>query len=100
MTDMVNQPPHYQQHPSGIEAIQITEHFNFCLGNVIKYVWRADHKNGLEDLKKARYYLDREIGRRKQLERPSRTVSIQRRLTVETDPFEERELLRQAIRGR
>lgn len=100
MTDMVNQPPHYQQHPSGIEAIQITEHFNFCLGNVIKYVWRADHKNGLEDLRKARYYLDREIGRRKQLERPSRTVSIQRRLTVETDPFEERELLRQAIRGR
>jgi hypothetical protein len=36
----------------------------FVLGNVIKYVWRADMKNGIEDLKKARWYLDREIERR------------------------------------
>jgi len=58
-------PNHYRQHPSGVEAIQITEHFSFNLGNVIKYVWRADHKNGLEDLEKARWYLDREIQRRR-----------------------------------
>jgi hypothetical protein len=62
--DMVNHPPHYQQHPSGVECIRITEHFNFCLGNCIKYIFRADHKgSSLEDLKKAQFYLDREIGR-------------------------------------
>jgi hypothetical protein len=66
MTDPVNHPPHYTQHPSGVECIQITEHFNFCLGNVIKYCWRAGLKRKsrrLEDLKKARFYLDREIER-------------------------------------
>jgi hypothetical protein len=61
--DMVNHPPHYGAHPSGIEAITITEHFNFNVGNAIKYLWRSDHKNGLEDLKKARWYVDREIQR-------------------------------------
>ena len=58
-------PSHYRRHPSGVEAIQITEHFSFNLGNVIKYVWRADHKNGLEDLEKAAWYLAREISLRK-----------------------------------
>jgi hypothetical protein len=63
--DMVNHPAHYTSHPSGVEAIDVTEHFNFNLGNCIKYVWRADHKNdALEDLRKARFYLDREIARR------------------------------------
>lgn len=60
--DMVNHPPHYTAHPSGVECIQITEHMNFCLGNAVKYIWRADLKgNSLEDLKKARWYLDRQI---------------------------------------
>lgn len=62
--DMVNHPPHYTNHPSGVECIQITEHMSFCLGNAIKYVWRADLKNGLEDLKKAQWYIQREIERR------------------------------------
>ena len=57
-------PAHYRQHPSGIECIQITEHMSFTLGNVVKYVWRADLKDGLDDLKKARWYLDREIAKR------------------------------------
>lgn len=61
--DLVNHPPHYTAHPSGIECIQITEHMNFNLGNAVKYLWRSDHKNGLEDLKKARWYVDREIAR-------------------------------------
>jgi hypothetical protein len=61
--DNVNYPKHYNSHPSGIEVIQITEHMNFCLGNVIKYVLRHEHKNGTEDLKKAAWYLDREIKR-------------------------------------
>ena len=59
---MVNNPKHYLSHPSGIETIEITEHMNFCLGNVIKYVLRAEHKGSkLEDLKKAAWYLNREI---------------------------------------
>lgn len=62
--DMVNHPPHYTAHPSGVECIQITEHMNFCIGNAVKYLWRADLKNGVEDLEKARWYIDREISRR------------------------------------
>jgi hypothetical protein len=37
---------------------------NFCTGNAIKYLWRSELKNGIEDLKKARWYIDREIKRR------------------------------------
>jgi hypothetical protein len=65
MADMVNHPPHYGAHPSGVECITITEHMSFCLGNALKYIWRADLKgDAVEDLKKARWYLDREIARR------------------------------------
>jgi hypothetical protein len=63
--DMVNHPPHYTEHPSGVECITVTEHMNFCLGNAMKYIWRADLKNGTEDLEKAVWYLNREIQRRK-----------------------------------
>lgn len=62
--DSVNHPKHYNVHPSGIEAILITEHMNFCLGNAVKYIWRADLKGGIEDLRKAVWYLEREIQRR------------------------------------
>jgi hypothetical protein len=62
--DNVNHPKHYKQHPSGVECIQITEHYNFCIGNAIKYLWRSDHKNGIEDLKKAIWYIQREIENR------------------------------------
>ena len=63
--DPVARPAHYTSHPSGVECIQVAEHLSFCLGNVLKYVWRADHKgNALEDLRKARWYLDREIALR------------------------------------
>lgn len=64
VNDPINYPKHYTTHPSGIECIQITEHMNFCLGNAIKYIWRADQKNGIEDLEKAKWYLTREIDRR------------------------------------
>lgn len=64
--DLVNQPPHYTSHPSGVECIQITEHMGFTLGNAIKYIWRADLKgNSVEDLEKAAWYVQREIERRK-----------------------------------
>lgn len=62
--DAVNHPAHYTQHPSGVECIAVTEHMNFCLGNAVKYIWRSGDKgNAVEDLRKARWYLDREIGR-------------------------------------
>lgn len=64
MPDNVNNPKHYTNHPSGVECITVTEHMNFCLGNAMKYLWRADLKNGVEDLEKARWYIDREIERR------------------------------------
>lgn len=64
MTDSVNSPSHYRSHPSGVECIQIAEHMNFNRGNALKYLWRAGEKqNEIEDLKKARWYLDREIAR-------------------------------------
>ena len=64
MKDPVNNPVHYTDHPSGIECIQITEHMNFNLGNAIKYIWRAALKGKhLEDLKKAVWYINREIAR-------------------------------------
>jgi len=62
--DAVEHPPHYTSHPSGIECIQITEHMGFCLGNAIKYIWRAFLKgNAVQDLKKAIWYIQREIER-------------------------------------
>lgn len=65
MTDVVNHPPHYMAHPSGVECITITEHMGFNVGNAMKYLWRADQKgNALEDLKKARWYVEREIAKR------------------------------------
>ncbi|QSM40863.1 DUF3310 domain-containing protein [Mycobacteroides abscessus subsp. abscessus] len=60
--DAIN-PSHYRNHPSGVECITITEHFGFNLGNAVKYIWRAGLKTDspVEDLKKARWYLDRQI---------------------------------------
>lgn len=66
----VNHPSHYTSHPSGVECIQITEHYNFCIGNAIKYLWRnglkgeqgkTDKQKQIEDLEKAIWYINREI---------------------------------------
>lgn len=57
----INHPKHYNLHPSGIECIDVVEHLTFCIGNAIKYLWRADYKNGTEDLEKAIWYIKREI---------------------------------------
>lgn len=62
--DMVNHPPHYNRHPSGIEAIVICEHFDFVIGNAIKYLWRCGLKGKttkIEDLRKALWYIQRAI---------------------------------------
>lgn len=63
MNDEIN-PKHYKDHPSGVECITIAEHMDFCVGNAIKYLWRAGRKPTAEeliDLKKARWYIDRKI---------------------------------------
>lgn len=92
--DMVNHPPHYNNHPSGIECIQITRHMNFNIGNAVKYLWRAglkadppplydgkimlpthvkeelyfgDKKKHIEDLKKSVWYINDEISRLEKL---------------------------------
>lgn len=63
--DAVNHPSHYNLHPSGIECIDVVEHMGFNVGNAVKYLWRADLKgNALEDLKKAGWYVQREIEKR------------------------------------
>jgi hypothetical protein len=65
MTDSVNHPKHYTEHPSGVEAINICEHENFCRGNALKYLLRAGKKTAdpVEDLRKAAWYIQREIER-------------------------------------
>jgi Protein of unknwon function (DUF3310). len=74
MNDNVNHPKHYTSHPSGVECIQVTEHYNFNVGNAIKYLWRAGIKleegksnleKQIEDLEKAKWYAEREVQRLK-----------------------------------
>tara|TARA_R110000764_G_scaffold504_3_gene1910 strand:+ start:4682 stop:4900 length:219 start_codon:yes stop_codon:yes gene_type:complete len=63
---MVNHPTHYTSHPSGIEAIEVTRHMNFNIGNAMKYLWRAGIKNEdahIQDLEKALFYVKDEIRR-------------------------------------
>lgn len=65
--DMVNHPPHYQSSAAcsachrEIECIDITRHMEFNIGNAMKYLWRYQQKNGIEDLKKAIWYIQDQI---------------------------------------
>lgn len=63
--ETVNHPSHYNAHPSGVECITVVEHYGFNVGNAIKYLWRAGQKSRdpLEDLRKAAWYVNREIER-------------------------------------
>jgi len=61
--DPIENPKHYTQF-ANCECIDITEQFNFCKGNAIKYIWRSGHKDDeIQDLRKAIWYLEREIKR-------------------------------------
>jgi hypothetical protein len=72
--DSIN-PQHYRQHPSGVECIEVTQHCNFCIGNAIKYLWRAGLKgDAVEDLRKAAWYIDREIRRREASDESAKSV--------------------------
>ena len=69
LEDAVNRPPHYNKSPieciDAMEAmasgVDIPSHEAYCWQNAFKYLWRWPYKNGLEDLKKCRWYLDRLI---------------------------------------
>lgn len=69
MTDPVNHPPHYTGFSNGSEVIDIAENLTFNAGNAVKYLARAGRVDGrvkgevLQDLEKARWYVDREINR-------------------------------------
>lgn len=61
-------PDYYKNHPSGVECITIVEWLPFNLGNAVKYIWRGQGKEDfILDLKKARWYIDREILRLEKL---------------------------------
>lgn len=68
MNDNVNHPAHYTSSKAKcpdcghkIECIDITRHMSFAIGNAVKYLWRFQLKNGIEDLEKAAWYLNDEI---------------------------------------
>lgn len=66
INDTVKSPKHYISRVPGIECIDVAKWFNFNLGNVIKYIWRSglkDKDTEIEDLLKARQYIDFEIER-------------------------------------
>lgn len=88
MSDNVNHPSHYT---SGdiecIDAIRaaLGEKFEgFLIGNVIKYCWRHDHKNGLEDLKKAQWYLEKAIS---EYEKRDKAIKINEELRTRTGTY-------------
>lgn len=69
--EQVDHPAHYGGADNPYEAIKVIEAWGlgFCLGNTVKYISRAEHKGAtLQDLKKARWYLDREISSREHAE--------------------------------
>ena len=72
--DPVNHPSWYTSHPSGVEAIDIVEHFPYNIGAAMKYLWRAGLKttDPMLDLNKAAWYINREIERRQILNAATR----------------------------
>lgn len=70
MEERVNHPVYYNRHPSGVECIEIIRHYCFDVGCAMKYLWRCglksesgmtDREKEVEDLKKARWYIDDRI---------------------------------------
>jgi hypothetical protein len=86
--DVVNHPPHYTSHPSGVECIDITETMDFNPGNSLKYVWRFREKGGRTDLDKALWYVRREIElRKKDIDGMTTLSNTSRVMAYETDPI-------------
>jgi hypothetical protein len=88
--DMVNHPPHYRSHPSGVECIAISRWMTFNGGNAFKYVYRAEAKNGKQDLEKAEWYLKDTLTSQTSLWLPGTNLPARKPLLLviehETDP--------------
>jgi hypothetical protein len=91
----VNHPKHYNIHPSGIECIDVIEHMTHNIGASIKYLWRAGLKPGEsddKDIRKAIWYLERELDRRARLAsdtatgHPAPATDLLRPLPIRTHP--------------
>lgn len=74
VSNNVEHPAHYNQHPSGIEAIEVVRHYSFNIGSAIKYLWRAglkadvtieDGNAEIQDMEKAVWYIQDEIKKRR-----------------------------------
>lgn len=79
MTDAVNHPAHYGGADNLYEAIKVIEawELGFCLGNTVKYISRAGKKDArLQDLKKAAWYLQREIDNQEKAEAARRVPGL------------------------
>lgn len=62
MNDLINKPNHYNWHPSKVQCVAISEHFDANISKAIDYLWRYKHKGTpIEDLKKAAWFIQREI---------------------------------------
>jgi hypothetical protein len=63
--DVVNKPPHYQGEVEAIDSIKAAMSYEgfkgYCQGNALKYIIRFDRKNGVEDLRKAEWYINKLI---------------------------------------
>ena len=64
--EKINHPKHYNNHPSGAEAVDIIRSFCFNIGNCFKYIFRRNDKNNtIDDLRKSIFYIDDELKRRR-----------------------------------
>ena len=75
--DVVNKPPHYQGEVEAIDSIKSSMSYEgfkgYCQGNALKYVIRYNRKNGVEDLRKAQWYINRLI---KEIEKDGQYKSL------------------------
>ncbi|MEE8666868.1 MAG: DUF3310 domain-containing protein [Bifidobacterium mongoliense] len=86
-TDPVNHPSHYTNDRFPFECIELASRMDFCTGNTVKYVWRhLDKNNPIEDLSKARFYLNYEIQNRNPRSYWPTTYEALQKLQVLADP--------------
>lgn len=94
MNDVVNKPPHYTNgEVECIDAIESAltaeQYIGYLRGNVLKYLWRFDRKNGLEDLEKALWYLKRLTGYFEPIDQPFEVSLTFEPSNVDTNVVEE-----------
>ena len=103
--EVIDHPPHYNHHPSGVEAIEICRHLNFNIGNAFKYVYRMGAKyppeqrreGSIKDLKKALWYIDDELKTNpKKINAPVHKAQAKVRMVLDAEP---RELLKNVFYG-